>query len=160
MTLSPRRRMNTFMPFDDFTWSVRCLDDATLDIQREDTLQIMHHLLIDGGGAISGNPAVKMWEGYERALLAYQQAACHEWSSVRGFEDRIWDSTRLMFLDIVVDPMATPLIPPPWMGNVDFHISHQSNLLRINEAHYRKFFPGITKDHPYMWPIHTNKEKA
>lgn len=152
--------MLTFMPFDDFKWSVHCLDDNVLEVQREDTLEIMHHLLIDGGGAISGNPAVEMWEGYERALLAYQQAACHEWSSVRGYEDRIWDSTRLMFLDIVIDPMATPLIPPPWMGDVNLHISHQSSLLRINKEHYRKFFPGIRDDHDILWPSTSIKEKA
>ena len=152
--------MQTLMPFDDFTWSVRCLDDDILSIQREDTLQIMHHLLIDGGGAIADNPAVRMWEGYERALLAYQQATCHEWSSVRGFEDRIWESTRFMFLDVVVDPMATPLIPPPWMGDVDFHISHQSRLLRINQEYYRKHFPGIRDDHEIVWPSNLYKEKA
>ena len=150
--------MYTFLPWPEFDWSARCLDNDTLSEQREDTLQIMHHLLIDGGGAVSGNPTVKMWEGYERALLAYQQAMCNEWSSVRGFEDRIWDSTRLMFLDVVVDPMATPLITPPWIGDVDFHIPHQSNLLRKDPEHYRKFFPGIRDDHPYIWPSHKNKE--
>jgi hypothetical protein len=113
----------------------------------------MHALLIGGGGGWENHPAKRMWEGYERALLAYQQAICHEWSSVRGFKDTCWDKTRLMFLDVVVDPMATPLIIPPWMGNVDFHISHQSNLLRKNERHYRKYFPGIRTDLPYIWPV-------
>lgn len=148
------------MPFDDFAWSARCLDDITLGEQREHTLQIMNHLLYDGGGGFADHPAVKMWEGHERALLAYQQAVCQEWSSVRGFQDDFWDRTRLMFLDIVVDPMATPLIPPAWMGNVDFHISHQSDLLRKDEEYYRKYFPGIKTDHPLIWTVHTIKEKA
>lgn len=145
--------MQTFLPWSDFAWCARVLDDDDLWEQKLDTLQIMHHLLIDGGGVISENPVVKMWEGYERALLAYQQAMCHEWSSVRGFEDTIWDSTRLMFLDIIVDPMATPLVPPPWLGNVDFHIAQQAALLRKNEQFYRPHFPGIRLDHPLIYPV-------
>ena len=143
--------MQLFLPWPDFAWSAECLDDETLREQRIVVQQIMHHLLIDGGGEVSEEPSLTVWEGYERALLAYQQALCHEWSSVRGHEDEIWDFTRSMFLDIVVDPMATPLIPPPWIGNVDFHISHQSALLRRNEAYYRPQFPGIRNDHAYVW---------
>jgi hypothetical protein len=94
-----------------------------------------------------------MWEGNERALLAYHQAVCCEWSWVRGHYDDCWDRTRLLFLDIVLDPMATPLVPPRWMGDVDFHISHQSNLVRINEEYYRKKFPGIKPGKPYIWPV-------
>lgn len=150
--------MQTFMPWPEFDWSARCLDDKRLGKQRVETLQIMKALLL-GEGFIH-HPATLMWEGYERALLAYQQAMCHEWSSVRGFNDTCWDKTRLMFLDVVIDPMATPLVPPPWLGNVDFHISHQSNLLRKDEEHYRKWFPGIRTDHEYIWPVRKNKEKA
>lgn len=113
----------------------------------------MYHLLYGSGGQIAKHPVLKMWEGRERALLAYQQAMCYEWSSVRGNADNCWDKTRLMFLDVIFDPMTTPLIPPIWMGNVDLHISHQSVLLRIDESHYRKFFPGIRTDHDYIWPV-------
>lgn len=128
------------------------MDDEILSEQRLNILNTMQALL-HGGSGWDDHPTVLMWEGHERALLAYQQAVCYEWSSVRGHEDNIWDSTRLMFLDIVVDPMATPLIPPSWMGDVDLHISHQSNLLRLNETYYRRHFPGIKKDHPYIWPV-------
>lgn len=147
------------MPFDDFTWSARCLSNETLEQQRADNLLIMSYLL-DGKDRGEDLPVVNMWEGYERALLAYQQAVCREWSSVRGYPDQIWDQTRLMFLDVIIDPMATPLVPPAWMGDVDLHISHQSYLLRTNEEHYRKHFPGIKTDHPLIWPVRTIKEKA
>jgi hypothetical protein len=140
------------MPWDDFTWSARVLDDKRLGKQRVETLQIMQALAY-GGSGWDNHPAVLMWEGYERALLAYQQAVCHEWSSVRGFQDTCWEKTRLIFLDVIVEPMATPLIPPPWMGNIELHISHQSNLLRKNEEYYRRHFPGITTDVPYVWPV-------
>lgn len=152
------KTVNTFMPWPEFDWSMKALANEELEQQRIDTMRIMDSLLC-GGGEYYDHPATLMWEGYERALLAYQQATCYEWSSVRGFSDEYWDKTRLMFLDIVVDPMATPLVLPPWIGHTDLHISHQSNLLRVNEAHYRKFFPGIKDDHDYIWPSAPIKEK-
>lgn len=143
--------MQTFLPFLDFKWSARCLDDETLDQQRVDTYQIMRALL-RGHGDVN-NPAALMWHGFERALLAYQQAICYEWSVVRGNKDATWDMTRIVFLDNIPNPMAKPLIPPPWLGNVDFHISHQSTLLRKDEQHYRPWFPGIRNDHICVWPV-------
>lgn len=143
--------MQTYLPFTDFTWSARCLDTETLDQQRVDTYQIMRALL--GGQGDVNHPAALMWQGHERALLAYQQAFCHEWTTVRGNEDATWDKTRAVFLEHIPNPMAKPLIPPSWLGNVDFHISHQSNLLRKDETHYRPWFPGIRNDHIYVWPV-------
>lgn len=145
------RTLMTFLPFPEFHWSASVLDNKTLGAQRVETLQIMTILLLDEGWV--DNPAVKMWRGHERMLLAYQQAICNEWVNVRGFKDTFWDQTRILFLDMVKNPMAIPMIPPKWIGNVDFHISHQSNLLRKDEAHYRPQFPGIRNDHPYIWPV-------
>lgn len=136
------------MPFDDFTWSARSLDRHTLGKQRADTLQVMYNLI---HGDLE-RPVVQMWEGHERALLAYQQAVCYEWTAVHGFSDSYWDKTRIMFLDVVVDPMSVPLIPPSWMGNVNFHAANQSKLLRINPKHYSKQFPGMPNDIPFVWP--------
>ena len=143
--------MQTYLPFTDFTWSARCLDMETLDQQRVDTYQIMRALL-RGHGDVN-HPAALMWQGHERALLAYQQAMCHEWSTVRKKDDATWDMTRRVFLEHIPNPMAKPLIPPSWLGNVDFHISHQSNLLRKDETHYRPWFLGIRNDHIYVWPV-------
>lgn len=143
--------MIIFMPFDDFTWSARCLDNPDLSVLRLDILRAMQSLSY-GDTEWDNHPGVLMWKGHERALLAYQQAVCYEWTTERGQEDIYWDLTRSIFLYVTPDPMSMPLIPPCWMGNFDLHISHQSNLLRINEAHYRKHFPGIRTDHPYIWP--------
>lgn len=143
--------IQTFLPFTDFHWSARCLDNETLDQQRVDTYQIMRALL-RGQGDVN-DPAALMWHGHERALLAYQQAICNEWSTVRGNKDATWDKTRVLFLEHIPNPMTKPLVLPRWVGNVDFHISHQSNLLRKDEDHYRPWFPGIRNDHIYIWPV-------
>jgi hypothetical protein len=41
---------------------------------------------------------------------------------------------------------------PPWLGDADFHVSHQSSLVRKNPAHYRPHFPDVPDDLPYVWP--------
>lgn len=91
-----------------------------------------------------------MWKGYEIALMEYIFAMCHEWTANRGFEDTRWETA----IEIGPSPtnvgVKTPM--PPWMGNKDFHLSHQSNLLRKKPEHYSQFFMGIPNDLPYVWP--------
>lgn len=45
---------------------------------------------------------------------------------------------------------------PEWFGNIKFHLSHQSNLLRKDWDHYIKYFGENIQDTtlPYEW----NKE--
>lgn len=143
--------MQTYLPFVDFSWSARCLDDVTLSNQIQDTYLIMRALLT-GQGEVN-HPVALMWHRHERALLAYQQVMCREISVVRGVEASMWDDTRLLFLDHIPNPTDLPLFPPAWLGNVDFHISHQSALLRKDEQHYRSWFPGIKTDHITIYPV-------
>lgn len=143
--------MQTYLPFVDFAWSARCLDDDTLRNQISDTYQIMTALLV--GYPWVDHPASLMWYARERALLAYQQAMCNEWGPVRGNDEKGWELTRKLFLDHHPDPTSIPLIIPFWIGDPKFHISHQSALLRKNEQHYRPWFPGIRTDHILDWPV-------
>lgn len=143
--------MQTYLPFADFLWSARCLDDRTLSNQRIQNHDIMRALLT--GEDHLEDPAVLMWWGHEKALLAYHQAVCNEWVNNRGRVDAWWDATRLLFLEYNKEPTKLPMILPIWLGNPDFHISHQSDLLRRDEEHYRPWFPGIRTDHIPMWPV-------
>ena len=45
------------------------------------------------------------------------------------------------------------IIFPDWFGDEQFHLSHQSNLLRKDYEHYSQFFMGIPDDIPYVWPV-------
>lgn len=106
------------------------------------------------------HPAVLMWKGYEAALVHYSLAICAEWIA-RGYNDtcslkieRIADlsmDVRLAGLTVRgVDPKVYTL--PPWLGDEEFHTSHQSNLLQKDPDYYGKFFtcpPGL----PYSWPV-------
>lgn len=41
---------------------------------------------------------------------------------------------------------------PNWLTE-DFCRAHQSNLLRKDEQHYRKYFPNVPDNLPYIWPL-------
>ena len=134
--------MQTFLPYKDFTASAQALDDKRLGKQRVEAFQIQGVL----AGLTKGwkhHPAVLMWEGYEDALALYGQAICLEWKR-RGFEDNLYQNFIVGNQEVVY---------PSWLGNEDFHISHQSNLIRKNPEHYQLQFPTVSSDLPYVWPV-------
>ncbi len=134
--------MQTFLPYPDFERSARTLDDRRLGKQRIEAWQIYRALR----GVTKGwqfHPAVRMWRGFEQALLMYGYCVCKEWRS-RGFSDSLLPqfARRLRRNRVVM---------PPWMGSQTFHRSHRSNLMRKDPKHYGKRFttkPGL----PYVWP--------
>ena len=170
--------MQTFLPFSNFKLSAQVLDNKRLGKQRVECLQILKtlkkgpHICTECNypfsyGCCGGHgkpkstpwynhPAVKMWEGYEQALMYYLHAMCYEWVVNRGFKDTCWEKS----IQVGFSPPNVGQEPqmPPWMGNEEFHKSHQSNLLRKNKDHYGKFFMGMVDNLPYVWPV--KKETA
>jgi transposase len=41
---------------------------------------------------------------------------------------------------------------PEWMGDWDFHESHQSNLIRKAPSHYLPIFGPVPSNLEYIWP--------
>ena len=138
--------MQTFLPYSNFAASAEVLDRRRLGKQRVETLQIMTALL-EGRGWVN-HPATRMWRGFEFCLLMYQEAICEEWMT-RGYSDSCLVRTgRLYFKHRWGgDPDV-----PDWLGDPSVHISHQSNLLRKDYAHYGPYFPGVPTDLEYVWP--------
>lgn len=148
--------MQTFLPYESYELSAKVLDNRRLGKQRVETMQIML-ALVDRKGWIH-HPATKMWQGYEFSLLYYQYAMCWEWHMVRGFEDSCLRTTAEIFWNYqhllgnyVLDLVN---IPPWWLGDESFHLSHQSNLVRKDPKHYSKIFPDVPVDLGYVWPSH------
>lgn len=92
------------------------------------------------------HPAVLMWRGYEESLAEYGINVCSEWHD-RGFEDNL-----MVFFMKHANQYGSGELPK-WSGNKEFHLSHQSNLVRKFPEHYRKFFPDVPNDIPYYWPV-------
>jgi hypothetical protein len=140
--------MQTFLPYADFAKSAAVLDRQRLGKQRVENLQIMKALTTPGYGW-QNHPAVKMWESHLVSLLSYQAAICGEWVK-RGYKDTCLDKT---FALLEKYDGTIRMTNPFWLGNKDFHISHQSNLLRKAPEHYSQYFTDVPDNLEYVWPM-------
>lgn len=149
--------MQTFLPFADFARTASVLDRQRLGKQRVETLQIMKALT----GAASGwanHPAVRMWRGFDCALVRYHEAICDEWTG-RGYADTCLDKL-LDIHDVAcvghcqsLQDHPVDLFGPSWLDDPDFHRSHRSNLLRKDPIHYGPLFEdGLPSNLEYVWP--------
>lgn len=154
--------MQTFLPYVDFRQSAQCLDQQRLGKQRVENLQIMNVLVKVAADphadiAWKNHPAVRMWRGYEKAFLDYQEEIVAEWVQ-RGFEDTCWIKTMAIYEGYYTDvedlrPWLATDEYPPWLGNDDFHYSHRSSLIRKMPQYYRSIFPDVPDDIEYVWPV-------
>jgi hypothetical protein len=87
-----------------------------------------------------------MWNGHEKALVYYGLVMCEEWVK-RGYNDTMTDRFLIEFAKL-----DEPLVFPSWLGNENFHTSHQSNLIRKDSMFYGPLFPGVPANLEYVWP--------
>src|SRR5690348_5136966 len=78
-------RMQTFLPYADFTESARVLDRRRLGKQRVEAVQVLRGLTVPDYGW-RRHPAVRMWTGYEEALVRYGLEVCRVWRDL-GHQD-------------------------------------------------------------------------
>lgn len=140
--------MQTFLPYPDFALSASVLDRMRLGKQRVEGFQLLKAILENGGWR--NHPAAKMWTGYEAGLALYTIEVCDEWVE-RGYRDSCREKIEQVCYIFDIDLERWSL--PPWFGDDEFHISHQSNLIRKLPEHYSEFWPGIPDDLPYIWPV-------
>jgi hypothetical protein len=144
--------MQTFLPFEDFCDSAKCLDVKRLGKQRVEVLQILKALT--SGSGWKHHPAVKMWEGYVPALVMYGVTICEEWLS-RGYKDTCMDKIKA-FAEFKCGSFCNDF--PYWLGSDAFHQTHRQILLGKNYSWYNQFGwseqPAVLVDGkwPYIWP--------
>lgn len=132
--------MQTFLPYEDFTKSARCLDYRRLGKQRVEARQIYN--IVSGKRTTGGwvnHPAVLMWKGFSNLLAYYHNEMIDEWIK-RGYKNT------MEYLN--VPPSITQ---PLWLGEQDFHDSHKSNLLRKDPEFYSQYNWKVSADLPYIW---------
>jgi hypothetical protein len=130
--------MQTFLPYSSFERSAEVLDYRRLGKQRVEAYQILC-ALSDSKYGWQNHPAVRMWRGYEAALIAYYSVVCREWIS-RGYRNTM--------------PVLVPQTDyeiPSWLGDARFHYSHRSNLYRKNSEFYVQWGGIDLVD--YVWPV-------
>jgi len=148
--------VQTFLPYADFARSAAVLDRSRLGKQRVEAIQVVRALTIPTYGW-RPHPAALMWRGHLEALGTYSFAIIDEWTR-QGYADTC-AATIAADLETagVTDVRAQSELEaagdlPSWLGNPDFHLAHQSALVRKNPDHYGPLFPGVPDDLPYVWP--------
>ncbi|GAA2299368.1 MSMEG_6728 family protein [Streptomyces kunmingensis] len=149
--------MQTFLPYPDFTQSAAVLDQPRLGKQRVEALQVLRGLTVPDYGW-RHHPAVRMWIGYEEALVRYGLDMCAVWVA----EGRADTCATTLVTDFTRHRPGAPVRAqeqladdgelPPWLGDPAFHRSHQSALVRKAPEFYATFFPDVPDDLPYFWP--------
>ncbi|MER7577559.1 MSMEG_6728 family protein [Streptomyces sp. NPDC057806] len=149
--------MQTFLPESDFHRSALLLDRRRLGKQRVEALQVLRGLIIPDYGW-RRHPAVRMWVGYEEALVRYGLEICRVWRD-QGHQDSCAASLVSQLAahrpgTAVRDQAALAAAGelPPWLGDEPFHESHRSALVRKDPDTYAALFPGVPDDLPYVWP--------
>ena len=153
-----RAGVQTFLPYPDFRRSARSLDLRRLGKQRVETLQVLRGLTRPGYGW-RHHPAVKMWAGYEEALVRYGLEVCTVWCE----PGRADTCAHTLTADLAAACRITEVRRqaelaaagelPPWLGRDDVHRSHRASLLRKAPEHYRPIFGEQPSDLPYVWPV-------
>jgi hypothetical protein len=144
--------MQTFLPFPDVSLSLHTLDFKRLGKQRVEASQIMDILVFDEDSAWKNHPAVKMWEGYEEALIHYYNESLRIFEHYGGTNNKLEPYEEMQFSDMEF---------PWWWGNEAFHLSHLLNLYRKAPEIYYTYMTQQASElanehHPtgftYIWP--------
>lgn len=96
------------------------------------------------------HPIVKMWTGYELALLEYGIDITKEWIN-RGYKDSMLFRFYMEHRTLAGLAMTKTDMFPKWLGNEKFHSSMRSNLLRKDKKYYSKFGWKEKDNLPYYW---------
>lgn len=135
--------MQTFLAYQSFIDSAKCLDYRRLGKQRVEAWQIYQAITQPEYGW-KNHPIVKMWYDYPQALLLYGIEICNEWLR-RGYKDTM--------LARFQNELHNNIILPSWLGNQQLHDSHKSNLLRKDYNWYKQFNWNIPDNLEYVWII-------
>lgn len=151
--------MQVFMPWPSYEASARMTDNARLQKGLVEAYQIVRA----GCGTSTGwssHPAVKMWQFHVPALVKYVEVMSTAWYQ-RGYtrSDMLSKCQAELGVLRVWGGDAGQSAEPPWaVGNREFHLSHQFNLMRKRPDIYRAVFQcddlrQTTPDEPYLWPL-------
>ena len=150
--------MQTFLPYESFFTSAGVLDKRRLNKQRIEAWQIFL-AITDSTYGWQNHPAVNMWRGYERWLLQYGHEICLQCNVLKIADNVGWlnrfsnEMAKRGFKEMEKDK-------PFWLGRTDFHLSHQSNLLRKDPIYYGQFFRDVPNNLPYIWPSRIDQIKV
>lgn len=135
--------MQVFLPYSNYRECATHLDYRRLGKQRVETYQILNVLYNPNAKGWANHPAVKMWRGYEQALVNYGLTICEEWLS-RGYKDTCYDKISAYY-------KTGRIVYPQWLGG-KIHTTHRAALLFKDFTFYSQFGWSETPAYNYYWP--------
>ena len=143
--------MQTFLPYSSFERCAKVLDYRRLGKQRIEAHQILSiNYGLTPNSKWRNHVCVRMWRGYDRALLEYAYQIVFEWRN-RGFVDNMLERFNSDFMAL----NSAPIVRPPWLGEKQLHTSHRAALLHKQFEFYSQVKPRW-KEEPqldYWWPV-------
>lgn len=166
--------MQTFLPYQNFVQSAKCLDYKRLGKQRLEAREILainlnkrfpdifnleflkSNISLLRYDAHRKHPAVLMWEGHEFDLLEYGCSICLEWG-IRGYNDQqlLWFNDTCAKMIKLGNGLWTKFEQPE-----EFHSSHRAALLYKNYEWYKQFGWIEEPKLEYWWPSKLGKENS
>ncbi|UGQ12180.1 MSMEG_6728 family protein [Yinghuangia sp. ASG 101] len=159
--------MRTFPPYAGFRASARVLDRRRPGKRRVEAPRVLRGLVVPGYGW-RRHSAVRVWAGYEEALVRYGLDVC----AVRREQGHRDGCAATLVADFAAFRPGAPCPVrrqsvsagagelPPWRGGDAFHRSHRSALVRKDPAYHGPVFPGVPDDLPYVWPASDRADGA
>lgn len=148
---------NIWLPLPSVADSVSCLSNADLGIQRYQVLELVEHLLgVDRDASaipadydrteLRDHPIVDMWQGHVLQLCEVGLTSSDEWSQRNKLTDPL--NERLLEWQTLGLTEAASFTMPCWFGDIEVHLGHQGELLRMDLNHYANHFhPEMIKHH-------------
>ena len=140
--------MQTFFCEADAETTARSLDSRRLGKQRVEAIQVARaNLGLTERSGWLNHPCTRMWRPYMGYLVrVYLPAMLTEWER-RGYRN----DACLRHLEELSSIAPKNTESPAWLSAALIQ-SHRSNLIRKNPDHYRKLWPEVPDDLPYVWP--------
>lgn len=137
--------MQTFLPYANFRKSAKVLDNKRLGNQ------CYRECVTLFNGKWKNHPASKMWINHKDHLARYALELAKEMGARNKWKPEVVKRWVDFWQQKTKQEPKTPI--PSWLGNIRFHLSHQSNLLRKDPGFYKTRFPNVPDNLPYIWPI-------
>jgi len=143
--------MQTFLPYADYSLSAAVMDNQRLGNQcYRECLTIIR-------GGWSNHPVSRMWRGYEHALCEYAFACAVEMPKRGHWQRAVTVRWQIYWAWKMTQYPNTG--NPPWIGDQQFHLTHQRVLLHKHYDWYKWVWPWllplapIEGSYPYVWPV-------
>jgi hypothetical protein len=141
------------MPHINSGATAASLSDTDLREQIGVVDRIVRGLEGDESGQEGDFLGLSMWTGFEYRLILHGMRLAHELIAIRHIAVAEGLTAYIAKIGIELEEAGdTDRTDPPWVGNLDVHRSHRSQLIRLDPQSYADRWPNTPPRMPALWP--------